>query len=108
LLYGPVRGVLFLFFFYFYIHRLNNINKDYLILNKVALKTFNVDEDVYARFRNYCKEHGVSMSKQVEIFMNSQIEDEPKARQEYLERLEDIRKGKFLKVKSFAERYNIK
>jgi len=73
----------------------------------MALKTFNLDEDVYARFRNYCKKHGVSMSKQVELFMNSQIEDEPEARKEYLKRLEDIRGGKFLKVESFAERYGV-
>ena len=73
----------------------------------MAVKTFNVDENVYVRFRDYCKKHGVSMSKQVELFMNSQIADEPEARKEYLERLENIRKGKFLKVESFADRYGV-
>lgn len=35
--------------------------------------------------------------------MNSQIE--PKARKEYLDKLERIRKGEFIEVKSFAEKY---
>ena len=73
----------------------------------MALKTFNVQEEVYSKFSNFCKGHGVSMSKQVEMFMESMIEEEPEAKQEYLEKLERIRKGKFIRVKSFAERYEI-
>ena len=73
----------------------------------MVLKTFNVQEEVYSKFSCFCKEHGISMSKQVELFMESQIEDEPEAKKEYLEKLERIRKGKFIKVKSFAERYGL-
>jgi len=73
----------------------------------MVLKTFNVQEDVYLRFSNFCKEHGISMSKQVEIFMESMIEEEPEAKKEYLEKLERIRKGGFMRVDSFAERYGL-
>ena len=71
----------------------------------MVLKTFNVEEVVYHKFSSFCKAHGVSMSKQVEMFMESILEEDPKAKQEYLEKLDRIRKGKFIEVKSFAERY---
>ena len=47
------------------------------------------------------------MSKQVGIFMASQTESEPKLRAGYLKRLENIRKGRFVKVNSFAKRYGL-
>lgn len=73
----------------------------------MALKTFNINESVYERFSRFCKGNGISMSKQVEIFMASQVEDEPVARADYMKRLERIRKGKFVGVKSFAKRYGL-
>ena len=73
----------------------------------MALKTFNVSPEIYAKFSSKCKAYGLSMSKQVDMFMASQVEDEPKARKEYLARLEEIRKGKFVKVKSFSKRYGL-
>ncbi len=39
--------------------------------------------------------------------MESMVEDEPKAKQEYLKKLEKIRKGNFVPVKSFTERYGL-
>jgi hypothetical protein len=44
------------------------------------------------------------MSKQVETFMLAQL-SEGKVRKEYLERLDTIRKGKFVKVDDFKKRY---
>jgi len=73
----------------------------------MAIKTFNVAEDVYAKFSSFCKEHGISMSKQVELFMRSQIEEEPEAREEYLKKLERLRKGRFIRVTSFAKEFGI-
>lgn len=73
----------------------------------MVLKTFNVEEAVYKRFSDFCKEHGISMSRQVQFFMESQVADEPKVKKEYLEKLERIRKGKFIRIKSFAERYGL-
>lgn len=73
----------------------------------MALKTFNVQEEVYNKFSNFCKGHGVSMSKQVEMFMESMVEEEPEAKQEYLKKLERIRNGKFVRVKSIADRYGL-
>jgi len=62
---------------------------------------------VYSHYSKFCKEHGISMSKQVELFMASQLEEEPKARKEYLKKLERVRKGAFVRVKNFAERYGL-
>jgi len=73
----------------------------------MVLKTFNVGETVYKKFSDFCKGHGVSMSKQVEMFMESMIEEEPEAKEEYLKKLERIRKGKFIRVKDFAKRYGL-
>ena len=73
----------------------------------MVLKTFNVQEETYKKFSGFCKGHGVSMSKQVELFMESMVEEEPEAKQEYLEKLERIRKGKFIRVKSIADMYGL-
>lgn len=73
----------------------------------MVLKTFSVREEVYKKFSNFCKGHGVSMSKQIEMFMESMVEEEPEAKQEYLEKLNRIRQGKFLRVKSIADRYEL-
>ncbi len=73
----------------------------------MVLKTFNVQEAVYNKFSGFCKQHGISMSKQVEIFMESMIEKDPQAKKEYLDKLERIRKGNFVKINNFAERYGL-
>jgi len=69
----------------------------------MVLKTFNLDEEVYKKFSEFCKGHGLSMSKQVNIFIESQIEEEPKIKEEYLIKLERIRKGKFHTYTSFED-----
>ena len=73
----------------------------------MAIKTFNIDEDVYNRFSGFCKSHGISMSKQVDLFMRSQLEEEPEAKKEFLDRLKRIREGKFIKVSNFAEEFGL-
>lgn len=65
------------------------------------LRTFNVDENVYKTFRAECKELGVSMSKQVERFMQQFTE----ARPEYLRKLEKLRKGPFTRYEDFDAWY---
>jgi len=71
----------------------------------MVLKTFNLEEDTYKKFAEFCKAHGISMSKQINIFINSQIAEEPKVRKEYLRKLMKISKGDFVKVDNFEERY---
>jgi len=74
----------------------------------MAIKTFNIDEEVYNQFSEYCKAHGLSMSNQINIFIKAQIETKPKVREEYLQKLEMIKKGNFIKVGSienFKKRY---
>jgi hypothetical protein len=74
----------------------------------MVLKTFNLEEDIYTKFAEFCKEHGISMSKQVNTFIRAQVEEKPKIRQEYLKKLDNIRKGKFIdigKFEDFEKRY---
>ncbi len=76
----------------------------------MALKTFNIQQDVYAHFLNFCKERGMSMSKQVEMFMESVVSKEPEAKKEYLEKLDRIRKQKTAltgNLEDFRKRYGI-
>ena len=68
------------------------------MVTTVVVKTFNVSADIYEKFSSYCKELGLSMSRQIDMFMRAQVEDKPKVRKEYLQKLEKIRKGKFVKV----------
>ena len=74
----------------------------------MTIKTFNVDEETYKRFSEFCKANGISMSRQVEIFMRAQLEENQKVREEYLQKLEIIRKGKFINIgtfENFKKRY---
>lgn len=73
----------------------------------MALKTFNIEESIYAKFADFCKGHGMSMSRQVQMFMETVVSEEPEARKDYLEKLEEIRKGKFIKIESIAKRYKL-
>lgn len=69
----------------------------------MALKTFNIDGEVYKKFSDICKSNGISMSKQIEVFIKAQLEEKPKIREEYLKRLEAIRKGSFIKIGTFQD-----
>ena len=74
----------------------------------MVLKTFNVEEDVYGKYAQFCKENGISMSNQINTFIKSQVETEPKVREEYLKKLDAIRKGRFIRIgtyKEFEKRY---
>jgi len=50
----------------------------------MAIKSFNIQEDVYKIFSTFCKENGISMSKHIEFFMKSCIEEEPVAKNHFL------------------------
>ena len=74
----------------------------------MVLKTFNIEQETYNKFSDFCKQNGISMSKQIDIFIKAQLEENPKVRAEYLLRLETLRKGKFIKIGSiedFKKRY---
>jgi len=70
---------------------------------KMVLKTFNVGEVVYNKFSRFCKEHGISMSKQIELFMESQIGEGEEIKPGYLKKLEKIKKGRYHKFNTVAE-----
>lgn len=76
----------------------------------MVLKTFNVQEATYKKFSDFCKEFGISMSKQIEFFMKSVVEEEPEAKKEYLKKLDRIRKQRTIHIGSlenFKRRYGI-
>ncbi len=41
----------------------------------MALKTFNIDGEIYKIFSEHCKREGISMSKKVEKFIQGEIEN---------------------------------
>jgi antitoxin component of RelBE/YafQ-DinJ toxin-antitoxin module len=69
----------------------------------MTIKTFNIDPRVYGDFMKYCKENGISMSKQIEFFMKSRVEEKKEVREEYLQKLEEIRRGKFTRVEDIDD-----
>lgn len=69
----------------------------------MVLKTFNLDETTYNRFSQFCKEHGLSMSRQINFFINAQIAETKQIRESYLKKLAKIRKGKYHHFTSFEE-----
>ena len=40
----------------------------------MALKTFNLDKEVYKEFSEHCKKNGMSMSKKIENFIREEME----------------------------------
>ena len=40
----------------------------------MALKTFNIDEDIYKEFSKHCKKEGLSMSKKIERFISEEMD----------------------------------
>jgi len=77
----------------------------------MALKTFNVESETYRKFSEFCRGSGLSMSKQIEFFMRSIVEDDPETKRSYLEKLDNIRKQKSISIGNivgFKKRYNLK
>lgn len=75
----------------------------------MVLKTFNLDDETYRKFSEFCRQNGISMSKQIDIFIKSQLEVKPKVREEYLRKLDRIRQGRFISIggiDDFKKRYN--
>jgi hypothetical protein len=64
----------------------------------MVLKTFNLNEETYRKFSEFCREHGISMSKQVNLFIESQMAEEPEVRNSYLKKLEGIKRGRYTKT----------
>lgn len=50
----------------------------------MALKTFNLDKEVYKEFSKHCKKHGISMSKKIDNFIRAEMKN-IKARKSDLE-----------------------
>jgi len=76
----------------------------------MSIKSFNVEDNTYKRFSEYCKESGLSMSKQIDFFMKSVVEEEPKVRKEYLDKINRIRQEKSIHIgglEAFKKRYGL-
>jgi len=69
----------------------------------MVLKTFNVEEKTHKKFAKFCKERGISMSKQIELFMESQIGEEQDVKPSYLKKLNKIRESKYHKANTVAD-----
>lgn len=70
----------------------------------MVLKTFNLDKEVYDKFSKFCKENGISMSKQINIFIKSQVSEYPEVSEKYLKKLGRIEKeAKYKSYSSFED-----
>ena len=67
----------------------------------MAIKTFNIDAGIHRRFSDFCKEYGISMSRQIEMFMLHQLEENPARKREHAEKLERMSRGSARKEASF-------
>lgn len=65
----------------------------------MVIKSFNVSPENYEKFSKHCKEYGLSMSKQVDMFMQNVVEEEPEVREEYLKKLQKISKEPYKELK---------
>ncbi len=67
----------------------------------MSVKSFSISDYVYEKYSTECKRLGLNMSKQIENFMKFQLEEEFALREEYIEKIEKIRKEKFRQVADF-------
>jgi hypothetical protein len=77
----------------------------------MTIKSFNVEDETYTKFSNYCKGNGISMSRQIDFFMKSVVEEDPKVKNEYLEKINKIRNEKSIEIgglDNFKKRYGIR
>ncbi|RLE46788.1 hypothetical protein DRJ22_01055 [Candidatus Woesearchaeota archaeon] len=61
----------------------------------MVLKTFNIDKKIYTEYSTFCREHGISMSKQIELFMQTMLEEDLDKHKEHMEKLDRMKKGQF-------------
>jgi len=38
--------------------------------------TLSLDEEIYERYKEYCKKHAIALSRSVEVFMENQMKEE--------------------------------
>ncbi len=53
----------------------------------MALKTFNINEEIYKEFSEHCKKHGISMSKKIENFLKKEIENLKSQELKYIDKI---------------------
>jgi len=73
----------------------------------MGVKSFSISDDIYEKYSSECKRLGLNMSKQIENFMKFQIKEEFKIREEYIEKINRIRKEKFKPVGDFEKQLDI-
>lgn len=57
----------------------------------MALKTFNIDAEIYEEFSKHCKSEGISMSKKVEKFIASEIKNLKSGNERMKDKVEEER-----------------
>ena len=73
----------------------------------MSVKSFSISDDVYEKYSSECKRLGLNMSKQIENFMKFQLEEEFAVREEYIYKIEKLRKEKFRPVSDFDKEFEI-
>ena len=71
----------------------------------MSVKSFSISDEVYERYSAECKRLGLNMSKQIENFMKFQLEEEFLVREEYAEKIRDMRKKRFRLMTAVSREY---
>ncbi|MBN2246999.1 MAG: hypothetical protein JW755_14265 [Candidatus Aminicenantes bacterium] len=71
----------------------------------MGIKSFSISDEVYEKYSAGCKRLGLNMSGQIENFMKFQLEEEFLVREEYAEKIRDMRKKRFGFVTGVSREY---
>ena len=73
----------------------------------MSIKSFSISDNVYEKYSSECKRLGLNMSKEIENFMKFQLEEEFTVREEYIEKIDKLRKERFRPVPDFDRHFEI-
>ncbi|ADN36316.1 conserved hypothetical protein [Methanolacinia petrolearia DSM 11571] len=73
----------------------------------MSVKSFSISDDVYEKYSSECKRLGLNMSKQIENFMKFQLDEEFAVREEYIYKIDKLRKERFRPVSDFDKEFEI-
>ena len=71
----------------------------------MGIKSFSISDEVYEKYSAECKRLGLNMSKQIENFMKFQLEEEFLVREEYAEKIREMRRKRFGFVTDVSREY---
>jgi len=69
--------------------------------------SLDINNELYHKFELMCEKLGTTPVEEIETFILSVLEDDKEITEEYRQKLDNIRKGKFIKINNFAEHFGL-